>query len=58
MNEAVHQGNVKFSIENGIGTIEFFHPLSNSLPGKILNKLADTITQLGANPEVLVIVLR
>ena len=38
---AVEQGSVEIAInENGIATIEFFHPLSNSLPGKILNKLA------------------
>ena len=58
MNEAVNQGSVEYSIENGIGTIEFFHPLSNSLPGKILAKLANTITELGNNDDVRVIVLR
>tara|TARA_B100002003_G_scaffold78741_1_gene73674 strand:+ start:28 stop:183 length:156 start_codon:yes stop_codon:yes gene_type:complete len=40
---------VKFDVENGIGTIEFFHPQSNSLPGEILEKLADTITEAGNN---------
>lgn len=56
---AVNQGHVEFTIaENGIATIEFGHPLSNSLPGKILQKLADTITDLGKNDEVKVIVLR
>lgn len=57
--QAVNQGYVEFSIaESGIATIEFGHPLSNSLPGKILQKLADTITELGNNDRVKVIVLR
>jgi methylglutaconyl-CoA hydratase len=56
---AINQGHVESSIaENGIATIEFGHPMSNSLPGKILQKLADTITELGQNEQVKVIVLR
>ena len=59
MSEAVHQGHVEVHIdEQGIGTIEFGHPLSNSLPGKILRKLAETISELGQNNQVKVIVLR
>ncbi|MDB4516156.1 enoyl-CoA hydratase/isomerase family protein [Crocinitomicaceae bacterium] len=59
MSEAIHQGTVTFEItDNGVGTIEFGHPLSNSLPGKILQKLANTITELGTNDQVKVIVLR
>ena len=56
---ATEQGNVKFEIsEKGIATIEFSHPMSNSLPGKILNKLANTITELGNNEQVKVIILK
>ena len=59
MSEAINQGNVELSInENGIATITFSHPLSNSLPGKILAKLADTITEAGANDSVKIIILR
>jgi methylglutaconyl-CoA hydratase len=59
MNEAINQGFVDFSIdEKGIATIEFGHPLSNSLPGKILRKLAETITEVGNNETVKVIVIR
>lgn len=59
MSEAIEQGQVDYSInELGIATIEFGHPLSNSLPGKILQKLADTITLLGQNSEAKVIVLK
>jgi methylglutaconyl-CoA hydratase len=58
METAVNQGYVNHSVnEKGIATIEFGHPLSNSLPGKILNLLADTITDLGNNAEVKVIIL-
>lgn len=58
MSEAIDQGYVETSIdENGIATIEFGHPLSNSLPGKILQKLANTIETLGNDVSVKVIVL-
>ncbi len=49
---------VKLKIGNGIGTIEFFHPQSNSLPSHVLNKLSETITAAGENDEVKVIILR
>jgi methylglutaconyl-CoA hydratase len=58
MSEAINQGSVTFSIENEIGTIVFGHPLSNSLPGKILQKLAESITELGSDDTVKVIVLK
>lgn len=49
---------VKSAINNGIATVTFFHPQSNSLPGSILRKLADEITSVGNNPEAKVIVLK
>ncbi len=56
---AVNQGHVNQEISDlGIATIEFGHPLSNSLPGKILNLLAKTITDVGADDNVKVIVLK
>lgn len=59
MSNAVDQGHVEYTIaETGIATLEFGHPLSNSLPGKVLQKLADTITELGQNDAVKVIVLK
>ncbi|MCE2742665.1 MAG: enoyl-CoA hydratase/isomerase family protein [Fluviicola sp.] len=59
MSEAMNQGHVDFTInEKGIATIEFGHPMSNSLPGKILQKLAQTITDLGNDSSVKVIVLK
>ena len=58
MNDSLNEGSVKLHIDNGIGTIEFYHPASNSLPGKILKQLADTIYQAGENDEILVIILK
>lgn len=59
MSEAINQGHVDVTIsQTGIASIEFGHPLSNSLPGKILQKLANTITELGIDSNVKVIVLR
>lgn len=52
------QGHVNTSISDGIATIEFHHPLSNSLPGVILKKLAETISQMGKQKEVSVIVIK
>ena len=49
---------VKEHIENGISTIEFFHPAHNSLPGDLLEKLRQTITNAGENELVKVIVLK
>jgi len=49
---------VKHDINQKIGIIEFFHPAHNSLPSDILSKLAETITELGQNDQVLVIVLK
>ena len=54
----MEQGHVKSTIENQIGIIEFGHPLSNSLPGNILNKLALTITELSKNENCKVILLK
>ena len=49
---------VNLNIENGIGTVEFFTEQSNSLPGNILKKLADTIKEAGNNPDIKVIILK
>jgi methylglutaconyl-CoA hydratase len=49
---------VKQDIQNGISTIEFFHPEQNSLPGNILADLAENITLAGKNDAVKVIILK
>lgn len=57
----IHQhsnGYVKTERQKGITTIEFFHPQSNSLPGKILHELALAITHAGEDANCIVIILR
>jgi len=51
-------GYVIQSTENNIATITFFHPQSNSLPGKILNELAATIEAAGKSADSTVIILK
>tara|TARA_B110000444_G_scaffold261180_1_gene311631 strand:- start:2090 stop:2860 length:771 start_codon:yes stop_codon:yes gene_type:complete len=58
MAKASKLGNVKVTIKNEIAEIEFKHPQSNSLPGNILQKLAETITKMGKNKEVKLLLLK
>ncbi len=52
------QAYVKSETHQGITTIEFFHPQSNSLPGKILEELAKEIHFAGTHAETNVIILK
>jgi len=54
----MNEGRVSVNVENGIGTITFFHPQSNSLPGELLRTLAQTITHTDNNDEVKVMILK
>lgn len=49
---------VKHTIEDGIATVTFFHPDQNSLPGTILAHLSETITRVGQQEDVNVIILQ
>lgn len=51
-------GEITTNIENNIGTIEFYHSKGNSLPGKMLRDLANTITKIGNNPDAHVLTLK
>lgn len=51
-------GHVNTSVANGIASVTFHHPKSNSLPGHILRSMAEAIEQAGKDPQVRVIVLR
>jgi methylglutaconyl-CoA hydratase len=42
----------------GLATIEFFHPQSNSLPSEILRQLAESITAADQDPDVKLIILK
>jgi methylglutaconyl-CoA hydratase len=56
MNEK--NGAVTLTTENNIGTIEFYHPKGNSLPGAILTKLADTIAEAGEMEDIRVLIIK
>ena len=49
---------VKSTIENGVATIEFFHPKGNAMPGVLLSELASAITNASASTDTKVILLR
>jgi methylglutaconyl-CoA hydratase len=49
---------VNAEVADGICTVTFFHPASNSLPGEILSKLAKTIHSAGVDLDTRVIVLK
>lgn len=52
------EGYIKSEILNGIGTITFFHPQSNSMPGALLRQLAEEITLMGKDNSAKVILLK
>jgi methylglutaconyl-CoA hydratase len=58
MAKDIINGYVDNETHNGITTIEFFHPQSNSLPRRILEELANEIHTAGTDKETKVIVLR
>lgn len=58
MIHSINDGYVKTETHQGITTIEFFHPQSNSLPGKILDELTLEIHAASQEDDCKVIVLR
>jgi methylglutaconyl-CoA hydratase len=54
----MNEGYVRSEIHNHITTIEFFHPQSNSLPGRILEELAQQIHGAANDEDTKVIILR
>ncbi|MBA2499002.1 MAG: enoyl-CoA hydratase/isomerase family protein [Chitinophagaceae bacterium] len=54
----IKDGYVKTETHQGVTTIEFFHPQSNSLPAKILEELTVEIHSAGLNDGTKVIVLK
>jgi methylglutaconyl-CoA hydratase len=45
-------------LHDGVATVSFHHPKGNSLPSSLLSELAREITELGANRDARVIILR
>ena len=58
MSNHIGDAYVKTEVHKGIATIEFHHPQSNSLPGKLLKNLTHAITHAGTDPKVIVIILK
>jgi len=54
----VKEGFVKVEFHNGITTIEFFHPQSNSLPQRLLEELAQAIHGAGNDDHTKLVILR
>lgn len=52
------EGHIQSHVRGGVGYVTFFHPMSNSLPGKLLAQLSSAITEMGANAAVQVVVLQ
>ncbi len=54
----IKEGYVKSEFHQGVTTIEFYHPQSNALPGRILEELTHAIHGAGNDDHTKVIVLR
>ncbi len=49
---------VELSNNDGIATVEFFHPAHNSLPADVLSNLVKAITQAGGDDSIRVVILK
>ncbi|MBC8087546.1 MAG: enoyl-CoA hydratase/isomerase family protein [Phycisphaerae bacterium] len=56
--DAVNQGGVTTAVADGIGALTFHHPKGNSLPARLLAKLAEEVNNLSADASVRVITLQ
>ena len=54
----IKEGYVKSETHNGITTIEFYHPQSNSLPSRILEELTQEIHFVAHDDDTRVVILR
>src|SRR5688500_18317215 len=54
----VEAGSVTSGVADGVATITFGHPKSNSLPGRLLTELAASVREAGENPDAREILLR
>ena len=54
----ISEGHVRTETHDGITTIEFYHPQSNSLPGRLLDALTHEVHGAGNDPNTRVIILR
>jgi methylglutaconyl-CoA hydratase len=56
--QALGSGAVTCSITEGIATVSFYHPKSNSLPAALLADIAGRIASAGKHPATRVVVIR
>ena len=56
--QALGSGAVTCSVTEGIATVSFYHPKSNSLPAALLADIAGRITAAGKHPATRVVVIR
>ncbi len=54
----MQNGKVELKINDHVAEINFSNPKSNSLPGKLLREMADTINEISKNEEVSVVLLK
>ena len=52
------EGTIEINTEDGVGTVTFGHPKSNSLPAALLQKVADAIQDCSDDASVRVILLK
>lgn len=52
------QAYVTQTVNNGVSTIEFFHPSHNAMPSDQLQKLVTEINTASTNPEVKIVILK
>ncbi|MFY0651846.1 MAG: enoyl-CoA hydratase/isomerase family protein [Cyclobacteriaceae bacterium] len=54
----MQEGIVNTEINDGIGIVSFYHPKGNSLSSQLLSVLTNTISQIGDDPNVKIIILK
>jgi methylglutaconyl-CoA hydratase len=54
----LEEGGLSLEVNHKIATLSFFHPKSNSLPGRLLNKMAEAINSISEREDVTVLILR
>lgn len=52
------EGKIGTLVHNGIATIQFSHPQSNSLPGTLLMNLASEVEKAGKDKQIRIIILK
>lgn len=53
-----NQGTIHTVIKDTVAYLEFFHPSSNSFPGRLLQQLTEEIQKISQNPAVTIVVLQ